>query len=95
LFSFNVRFPFKFLNKLVLKFRKNTVLTFPNKFQEKFATEEVTEADMGADMGVDMEVVMVDEVSEVDSEVDSENKIPIYFFALSKEHENESLKFGH
>ena len=84
MFSFNVRFPFKFLNKLVLKFRKNTVLTFPNKFQEKFATEEVTEADM------DMEAVMVDEVSEVDSGVDSENKIPICFFALSKEHENES-----
>ncbi len=97
MFSFNVRFPFKFLSKLVLKFRKNTVLTFHNKFQEKFATEEVTEADMGADMGVDtdMEVVMVDEVSEVDSEVDSENKIPICFFALSKEHESESLIFGH
>jgi hypothetical protein len=93
LFSFNVRFPFKFLSKLALKFRKNTVLTFPNKFQEKFATEEVTEADMGADTEVDtdMEVVMVDEVSEVDSE----NKIPICFFALSKEHESESLKFGH
>jgi hypothetical protein len=93
LFSFNVRFPFKFLNKLVLKFRKNTVLTFPNKFQEKFATEEVTEADMGVDTEVDTD--MEDEVSEVDSEVDSENKIPICFFALSKEHENESLKFGH
>ena len=48
-------------------------------------------------MGVDTEVDtdMEDEVSEVDSEVDSENKIPICFFALSKEHENESLKFGH
>ena len=42
-------------------------------------------------MGADTE----DEVSEVDSEADSENKIPICFFALSKEHENESLKFGH